>query len=32
VLVLENCILYKNEQTNLKPPDRDQYLAQFELD
>lgn len=32
VLVLEDFILYKNQQGNLKAPDTDQYLAQFELD
>ena len=32
VLVLENFILLKQEQPQTAVPDRDQYLAQFELD
>ncbi|MGD9253259.1 MAG: carbamoyltransferase [Holophagae bacterium] len=32
VLVLENCILLKPEQPEGVAPDRDAYLAQFELD
>jgi carbamoyltransferase len=32
VLVLENCLLLKEEQPEGVAPDRDTYLAQFELD
>ena len=32
VLVLENCLLLKEEQPEGVAPDRDAYLAQFELD
>ncbi len=32
VLVLENCILLKDEQPTEAVPDREKYLAQFELD
>jgi carbamoyltransferase len=32
VLVLENFILLKHEQPQTAAPDRDRYLAQFELD
>jgi hypothetical protein len=32
VLVLENFILLKHEQPQTAVPDRDRYLAQFELD
>ena len=32
VLVLENFVLFKEEQSEKGAPDRDTYLAQFELD
>ena len=32
VLVLENCVLYKNEQPDARRFDVDDYLAQFDLD
>ena len=32
VLVLENFVLLKKDQANAEGPDREQYLAQFELD
>jgi hypothetical protein len=32
VLVLENFLLLKEEQPKTGAPDRDAYLAQFELD
>jgi carbamoyltransferase len=32
VLVLENFVLYKNEQPQMKQIEIDRYLAQFELD
>ena len=32
VLVIDNFILYKEEQTDAERPDRNQYLAQFQLD
>ena len=32
VLVLENCVLYKDEQPKAKQHEIDEYLAQFDLD
>jgi carbamoyltransferase len=32
VLVLEDFIIYKEQQTAIKPLDKDKYLAEFELD
>jgi hypothetical protein len=32
VLVLENCVLLKEEQPSAKAPKIDEYLAQYELD
>ena len=32
VLVIENYVLYKEEQPNAKQHDIDEYLAQFQLD
>jgi hypothetical protein len=32
ILVLEDFIIYKDEQPDIKPFDTDKYLAQFELD